>query len=49
VGDDVLIGTGASVLGPVTVGDGRRIAAHALILRDLPALPHPKSAQAGRR
>ncbi|MFK4149644.1 serine O-acetyltransferase EpsC [Streptomyces sp. NPDC004065] len=37
IGDDVLIGTGASVLGPVTVGDGSRIAAHALVLHDVPA------------
>ncbi|MFI2379118.1 serine O-acetyltransferase EpsC [Streptomyces sp. NPDC018964] len=51
VGDGVLIGTGASVLGPVTVGDGCRIAAHALVLDDLPArgttprrtkAPHPR-------
>ncbi|MEU0031184.1 serine O-acetyltransferase EpsC [Streptomyces sp. NPDC006335] len=39
LGDGVLIGTGASVLGPVTVGDGRRIAAHALVLHDLPTSP----------
>ncbi|MFF3212615.1 serine O-acetyltransferase [Streptomyces sp. NPDC002886] len=37
VGDDVLIGVGASVLGPVTIGDGSRIRAHSLVLRDLPA------------
>lgn len=39
LGDRVLIGTGASVLGPVTIGDGRRIAAHALVLHDLPTSP----------
>lgn len=57
VGDGVLIGTGASVLGPVTVGDGRRIAAHSLVLHDLPApgalgrpaAAHPKSVHAERR
>ncbi|MFB9352467.1 serine O-acetyltransferase EpsC, partial [Streptomyces heliomycini] len=49
VGDGVLIGTGASVLGPVTVGDGRSIAAHSLVLRDLPATPRPKSGHAARR
>ncbi|MFI9778694.1 serine O-acetyltransferase EpsC [Streptomyces sp. NPDC051956] len=37
IGDRVMIGTGASVLGPVTIGDGQRIAAHALVLRDRPA------------
>jgi serine O-acetyltransferase len=39
LGDRVLIGTGASVLGPVTVGDGCRIAAHSLVLHDLPPAP----------
>ncbi|MER6424905.1 serine O-acetyltransferase EpsC [Streptomyces sp. NPDC001137] len=43
LGDRVLIGTGASVLGPVTVADGCRIAAHSLVLHDLPA-----AATAGR-
>nr|WP_237419441.1 serine O-acetyltransferase [Kitasatospora sp. SID7827] len=38
LGDRVLIGTGASVLGPVTVGDDRRIRAHALVSQDLPAV-----------
>ncbi|MFC8218777.1 serine O-acetyltransferase [Streptomyces sp. NPDC057362] len=37
VGDRVVIGTGASVLGPVTVADGCRVAAHTLVLRDLTA------------
>lgn len=37
VGDGVIIGTGASVLGPVTVGDEARIGAHAVVLHDLPA------------
>ncbi|MFD7258041.1 serine O-acetyltransferase EpsC [Streptomyces sp. NPDC059874] len=37
IGDDVLIGVGASVLGPVTIGDGSRIRAHSLVLEDLPA------------
>jgi serine O-acetyltransferase len=41
LGDNVLIGTGASVLGPVTVGDGCRIAAHSLVLHDLPAAGTP--------
>ncbi|WP_327341234.1 serine O-acetyltransferase EpsC [Streptomyces europaeiscabiei] len=37
IGDRVMIGTGASVLGPVTVGDDCRITAHGLVLRNLPA------------
>ncbi|MFI5619701.1 serine O-acetyltransferase EpsC [Streptomyces sp. NPDC051567] len=37
IGDDVLIGVGACVLGPVTIGNGNRIRAHSLVLRDLPA------------
>lgn len=37
LGDRVQIGTGASVLGPVTVGDGCRIPAHSLVLRDTAA------------
>ncbi|WP_424212633.1 serine O-acetyltransferase EpsC [Streptomyces sp. BI20] len=37
IGDRVVIGTGASVLGPVTVGDESRIGAHAIVLDDLPA------------
>lgn len=35
VEDGVIIGTGASVLGPVTVGAGARIGAHAVVLTDL--------------
>ncbi|MET9323170.1 serine O-acetyltransferase [Streptomyces sp. NPDC003038] len=37
IGDDVLIGVGACVLGPVTVAGGNRIRAHSLVLRDLPS------------
>jgi serine O-acetyltransferase len=36
VEDGVIIGTGVSVLGQVTVGAGARIGAHAVILRDIP-------------
>ncbi|MEU1517168.1 serine O-acetyltransferase EpsC [Streptomyces sp. NPDC005811] len=42
LGDRVLIGTGASVLGPVTVSDGCRIPAHALVLHDLPTTAAPR-------
>jgi len=34
--DHVVVGTGASVLGPVTVGAGSKIGAHALVLEALP-------------
>jgi serine O-acetyltransferase len=37
IGDDVVLGTGCSVLGPVTVASGCRVGAHALVVSDLPA------------
>lgn len=37
VGNDVFIGTGAVVLGAVTIGDGARIGANAVVLSDVPA------------
>jgi serine O-acetyltransferase len=37
VGDDVLFGAHATALGPVQIGDGARIGAHALVLSDVPA------------
>ena len=37
IGSGVLLGTNASVLGPVTIGDGAVIGAQALVLRDVPA------------
>ncbi len=37
VGDDVRIGAGAKVLGPVTIGDGAWIGANAVVLADVPA------------
>lgn len=36
VGDDVLLGTGATVLGPVEIGDGCRVGADALVLESQP-------------
>lgn len=37
IGNNVLIATGAKVLGPFTVGDGARIAANAVVLTEVPA------------
>jgi serine O-acetyltransferase len=37
IGDGVIIGTNATVLGPVTVGDGALIGAQALVTHDVPA------------
>lgn len=37
IGDDVFVGAGAAILGPVTVGDGARIGANAVVLCDVPA------------
>jgi serine O-acetyltransferase len=36
VGDGVIIGSGAQVLGPLNVGDGARIGANAVVLQDVP-------------
>ena len=38
IGNDVLIGSGAKILGPFTVGDGSRIASNAVVLSAIP--PH---------
>ena len=35
--DNVLIGTGAKVLGPITVGKGAKIGANAVVVKDVPA------------
>ncbi len=37
VGDDVFIGAGAKILGPVKIGDRARIAANSLVVTDVPA------------
>jgi len=37
IGDNVLIGAGAKILGPVTIGSGSSIGANAVILHDIPA------------
>lgn len=36
IGDDVHLGTGAKVLGPVTIGDYARIGANAVVVSDVP-------------
>jgi serine O-acetyltransferase len=36
IGNDVFIGAGAKVLGPITIGDGARIAANSLVITDVP-------------
>lgn len=35
VGNNVLIGTGAKVLGPITIGNGARIGANAVVMKDV--------------
>jgi len=37
VEDDVIIGAGAKLLGPITIGKGARIGANAVVTRDVPA------------
>jgi serine O-acetyltransferase len=37
VGDRVMVGAGARILGPVTVGDDARIGANAVVVKDVPA------------
>lgn len=37
LGDNVVVGAGAKILGPVWVGDGARIGANAVVVKDVPA------------
>ena len=37
LGDDVVVGAGAKLLGPITIGNGARIGANAVVLKDVPA------------
>jgi serine O-acetyltransferase len=37
IGNDVFIGAGAKILGPVTIGDGALIGANSLVVTDVPA------------
>ena len=36
IGDDVVIGSGAQIIGPVKVGNGSRIAANAVVVNEVP-------------
>ena len=38
VGDGVVIGAGARVLGPITLGEGAQVGANAVVVKDVPAL-----------
>ena len=37
IGNNVMIGTGAQILGAITVGDGARIGANSVVIEDIPA------------
>jgi serine O-acetyltransferase len=37
LGNDVFIGAGAKVLGPIVIGDGARVSANSLVITDVPA------------
>ena len=37
IGDDVVIGSGAQIIGPIKVGNNARIAANAVVVKDVPA------------
>jgi len=36
IGNDVVIGSGAQIIGPIIVGNGARIAANAVVVKDVP-------------
>ena len=36
IGNDVVIGSGAQIIGPIKVGNNSRIAAHAVVVKDVP-------------
>ena len=35
IGDDVVIGAGAIILGPITIGDGAKVGANSVVLKDV--------------
>ena len=36
VGNNVIIGCGAKILGPISIGDGAKIGANSVVLKDVP-------------
>lgn len=57
IGDDVVLGAGAKILGPVKIGDGATVGANAVVTRDvapgtvvvgIPARPVERTAAPGR-
>lgn len=36
IGDDVIIGSGAKILGPITIGSNSKIGANAVVIKDVP-------------
>ena len=36
IGNNVVIGSGAQIIGPIKIGDGSRIAASAVVIKDVP-------------
>lgn len=36
LGNDIFVGAGAKIIGPVTIGDGARIGANAVVVKDVP-------------
>jgi len=37
LGNDIFIGAGAKILGPITIGDGARVGANAVVVKNVPA------------
>lgn len=37
IGDDVFIGAGAKILGKIKIGNGAKIGANAVVIKDVPA------------
>lgn len=37
IGSNVLLGAGAKIIGPITIGDGTKVGANALVVKDVPA------------
>ena len=36
IGNNVLLGAGAKIIGPITIGDGSKVGANALVVKDVP-------------